>query len=392
MPHRHRHLPHWHYHWRLPGLTGLYLNASLRNFAVSMISIFIPIYIYKTTNSIQSIFVYYLYYYAFMLIMNYSMNVLMTKIGPDISVLISNIVLGGYLLSISLLKHNFNFVYLAALCDAILTPLYWIPYHLAFVKLGKEEQYGENVSLFSIVGRISAALGPLIGGLIIVAFGFESLFLVTVTIVLLSTIPLFFDRFKRVSKAPPFNHILRELVNPKYRDDLWAFWGVALEGIVLAIFWPIFVYKIVVSYKIIGAISSLGLLLSMGALFWAGKKVNKEGTKIYRMGLVGNSFNWLIRILLNSGWQIFIADFFYNLGSALLWTPFETMVYRKAAETEPFEFLIKREYALHTGGLMATLLVWLVWSFIPNWFVIFCLGALGICLTSLMIKKQVGRI
>lgn len=392
---RHRHLinlPHWQYRWRLPGLTGLYFNASLRNLAVAMIDIFIPIYIFKTTGSIQSIFVYYLYYYAFMLVMDYPLNIWMTKIGPDVSVLISNIVLGGYLLSIALLKQNFNFIYLAAFFNAVVTPLYWIPYHLAFVKLGKAEQYGKNVSLFSIVGRLSTALGPLIGGLVIGILGFEQLFMIAIIIVMFSTVPLFFDRFKRVSQAPAFNHVLRGLVSPKYRGDLLAFWGVALESIVLAIFWPIFVYKIIISFQVIGIISSLGLLLSMAILFWAGKRVNKDGSKIYRVGVMGNSFNWLIRILLNSGWQIFLADFFYNLGSALLWTPFDTMVYKKAAETDPFEFLIKRQFALHTGGIMAVLLVWLVWSFIPNWFVVFCLGALGICLTSFMINKQLGKV
>jgi hypothetical protein len=270
----------------------------------------------------------------------------------------------------------------------VVTPLYWMPYHLAFIKLGKEEKYGENVSWLSIVGRLSTALGPVIGGFIIVLLGFEKLFVIAVVIILLSTIPLFFDRFKRVSKMPPFSHILRGMVNPRYYDDLLAFWGVALESIVLAIFWPLFIYKIVVSYKVVGLISSLGLLVSMIVLFWAGKKVNKDGSRIYRIGVLGNSFNWLIRIFLNSGWQIFLADFFYNLGSALLWTPFETVVYRKAIGTDPFEFLVKREYALHIGGVIAVLLVWLFWIFIPNWFAIFCLGAVGLFLTGLMIKKQ----
>ncbi len=111
---RHRHLinlPHWQFNWRLPGLTGLYLNASLRNFAIAMIDIFIPLYIFKTTGSIQYIFIFYLYYYAFLIFLDYPLNILMTKIGPDLSALISNIILGGYLFSIILLNQNISFIF-----------------------------------------------------------------------------------------------------------------------------------------------------------------------------------------------------------------------------------------------------------------------------------------
>lgn len=387
--HNHRllHLPHWSFNWRLPGLTGLYLNACLRNFSIAMVNIFIPLFILKTTGKIEYIFIFYIYYHTFEVLLDYPLIFLMTKIGPDRSVLISNILLGCYLFSIALLKQNFSFIFLAALFNALMVPLYWIPYHLAFIKLGKEEKYGESVSYFSIFGRLSTALGPVAGGLIIVLFGFEKLFTAVVIFIMISTIPLFLDRFKRVSKAPPLDHILRGLIKSDYRDNLLAFWGVSLESLILAIFWPIFIYKVVNSYKIVGFISSLGLFLSMVMLFWVGKRVNRKGQGMLKVGVLTNSVNWLVRIFLNSGWQIFLADFFYNLGAALLWTPFDTMVYRKAIDSDPFDFLIKRELSLHVGGLLASLLVWFVWAFIPNWFVIFSLGAIGLFLTGLMIKN-----
>lgn len=381
-------LPHWQINWQLPGLTGLYLNAFLRNLALAMINIFIPLYILNTTKNLGFIFAYYLSWHFFQLLLDYPLVFLVTKIGPDNSSLISSFLLAFHLWALVMVKQNIAFLVLAALLSAILTPLYWIPYHLAFVKLGKQEKYGESFSFLSIFGQITSALGPLMGGFFIAFWGFTNLFILVIILIFISTIPLFFDKFKKTNSMPSWQTIFKGLLSKDYRSDLLAFWGIGMEAFVYDVFWPIFVFSVVESYKTLGIISSASLLLSLIVLFWAGKYVDKKGPGILKIGVAGNSLNWLTRVFLKTAHQFLIADFFYHLGRILLWTPFNAVMYKKAIQQGALEFLTKRELSIHSGGFLAAFVVLLTYLIKPSWPLIFSVGILGLLLSALMIDHH----
>jgi len=287
-----------------------------------------------------------------------------------------------------LIEKNTAFLFIAALLSAILIPLYWIPYHLAFVKLGKQEKYGESFSFLSILGRITSALGPVIGGFFIAFWGFTNLFMLVITLIFIATIPLFFDKFKKTNLMPSWQTIFKGLLAKNYRSDLLAFWGVGMESFIYAVFWPIFVYSVVASYKTLGIISSASLMLSLIVLFWVGKHVDKKGPGILKIGVAGNSLNWLTRVFLKTAPQFLIADFFYHLGGILLWTPFNAVMYQKAIRQGALSFLTKRELAIHAGGFLAALVVLLIYLIKPSWPLIFSVGILGLLLSSFMVKQQ----
>ncbi len=380
------HLPHWH----LPGLSGLYLNASLRNLAVAMINIFIPIYILETTGDLLFVFAFYLVYRGFLLFLDYPLIVFMSKIGPDFSSLLSGGLLALYLFVLTFIGRDLSFLFLATFLGAIVIPLYWVPYHLAFIKLAEKGRYGRSFSLLSVLGRFTSSLGPIIGGFIISFWGFNFLFSLAIILIFLSTFPLFLDNFKKTGRKPSLNEVLKGFLEKKERGSFLAFFGTGLESLVYTVFWPLFIYFSVRSYKTLGIISSASLVFTMVVLFWAGRYVDKRGIGIIKVGVLGNSLNWVVRLFCSTGLHFFLSDLFYQLGGILLWTPFNTVMYKKARKGKTLTFLTQRELAIHFGQFFGAFLAFVVYLIEPSWLLVFLVAIFGLFLSTFMIKVEDG--
>ena len=69
---------------RLPGYAGLFLSAAFFNLGMSLISLFIPLYVYSLTGRLATVFVFYALYHLIVFLAVYPTAVLVRKIGVDL--------------------------------------------------------------------------------------------------------------------------------------------------------------------------------------------------------------------------------------------------------------------------------------------------------------------
>ncbi len=367
------HLPHWHYQ-RLPGLSGIFLNAALRTFALGLATVFIPIFIWQQTGQMGLVFLFYFFLSSFQLIFLWPLARFLSVVGPDWAMAFSLFALAGFFLSLLLVQRALFWLIFAAALGAIPLSLYWLPYHLAFIRLG-HYHLGEKLGAITIITRLAAALAPALGGFAAHYWHFRFLWGLVVALLLLAVLPLFGDNYAHREVAVPFMRVWRF-----YRPRLslaTAFLAAGLEAIFYGVAWPIFVYSRLHHLTSLGLISTLALLLSVLFAWQVGRLTNRYPRNLLQLGSKLNALNWLFKSLANSPYLLGIFDALYQLVGVFVWIPFTFLTYR-AARRQPFAFLLGRAFFIGLGMWLAVLGIWLLVSWRASWWFIFALGSVAV--------------
>jgi hypothetical protein len=227
------------------------------------------------------------------------------------------------------------------------------------------------------------------GGLIIASLGFNWLYGLAIGLVILSGLPMFFDKFVKKNMRFNIRKILTSFWQAENINFTLAFLGSGFKDMVLNVAWPIFMFLIIKQYQTIGAIQTIAFLFTLMLLWRLGKQIDKGGVGIFKWGIAANSLIWMIRSFLLSPILIFLSNIIYGFGTLLIWTPFDAHMYKTLLKKRRLEFLILREAVIHFGGLLSSLLVLVFIKLSLGWYFIFSMAALGLILINLVFSKEV---
>jgi hypothetical protein len=377
-------------HFRLQGLWGIYLNIAFRDLGLALIDIFIPLYLFKITASLEKTFLFYALYHLMVLPASWFAGRVAQKIGLDVLEFISVIWRTLFLLALILAKIWPAFIWPAAIFWGITIPFCWLPYHYTVVSRCNSYQLGQIVSRLDIISKLMVGLGPFLGGLVIFNFDFALLYFFAIVAFLISGVVIFLDDFDRKKMRLDFRKIIKRFLRPSLHQFWLGMIGKGIESEIATVAWPLYIFLMVSSYTVLGGIQSVSFLISIITLWLVGKWVDKKGMTILNFGIVGNVLNWLIRPFLISGLLIFLSDLVYKLLSILIWVPFMTITYKKAAAMHKLEFFIQREWSLHlASGLTAVVMAFLVGRWHFSWNALFALGISGLLLCTLIVTPGV---
>ena len=128
---------------------------TIRNVALSLIGIFIPLFIFTldgkpiihTDDIINNLFwtlIFYLFIdVTIVLVMPISVEIMFGKLKFKNSIILGNIALAVTLFLLAASEWNFNYIFLSAFFAAFSGILYWIPFHLLFLR--KADTSGEHM-------------------------------------------------------------------------------------------------------------------------------------------------------------------------------------------------------------------------------------------------------
>jgi hypothetical protein len=364
------HLPHWDYSPKLKGLSGIYLNTAIRNLAFGILGIFIPIYIYQVTHSITDVFLFYLIHRTTTLVTVYPSAKLIHRIGPDIAMLLSSVLAAIYLTLLSSLTDTPSLIWITAIFGGIQLGLHWIPYHTAFADVTKEKKLSKGLTNVSNLTRLIRTLAPLAGGLVAAKFGFPTLLLMGVLMLIVSSLPVFFDEYDKKEKIKP----LRELIDDFYKTkDKTLFYSLFFQGFRIAIdgaIWPIILYSVLPDLQKIGGLTTITLIVSFAAVNWVGKRLKHFKIQPLIGGNVARSFIWLIRAITNHPLIIALTDPFYQFATIFVNVPRSILIYQ-LGKRRKLNFFTQRELAISFGRVVSLGLVFIIlkagypWKFIP---------------------------
>jgi len=368
------------------GINGILLSNFLLQFGFSIVGIFIPLYIFKITNSFFWILWFYLLFNLVIIISTLPTAKLIARFGSDKISFAGALVRLVFLIFLILAGKNPFFFILAAIFWGLAVPFCWIPFHLSIVGTDHTLSFGKDATKINFTNKIGVIAGPILGGLIIQSFGFNALYSVSFVFIMLSGIPLFFDKYEFKFPEISFRAIKENLPIRQMPRLFLGFFGAGLFNGLQEVVWPIYVFLLVGSYRFLGDITSIGLFGSFLLLAVVGQLADRFGSKILKISVPLNILNWLSRIFLTAPLSLFLINLAYQLVSIFVWIPLDQLSYQTAVQTKRLEYFLSREIAIHFGSFVAILiLIFGLGLFGLNWPMAFVFSAL-----SLLFILQLG--
>jgi MFS family permease len=340
-----------------------YITVSIQTFALSMISLFEPIYLFKLGFSIPQILLFFISVYLIFFFIIPLSGKIINYFGFEHSIFLSIPFCILYFLSLYLISFYSFFIFIAPVFLVIYKMLYWPSYHANFAKYGIKEQIGKEIGALKIIGLLIGVIGPFIGGLIIASFGFNVLFIIVSCILFVSIIPLFTTKEKFISQKFSYKDCFKRLFSKENKKNMWKFIGIG-EELINLVLWPIFIFLIIKNYSILGGVVSLSILVSVFATFYIGYSFdNGNGKRILRKSLFPYFIFWIIRGFIKNISGIFIIELFARIFRSGIFIPLTAHTYKMANQYGTLKYAIFFEQSLTIGKISIALIAFLLFTF-----------------------------
>lgn len=168
------------------------LSVWLHTLALSLVWVFIPILLLKSGFIITDVLLYYLIYNALDVPLNFVAKSLVRHIGARwVIVAAISLVVVFFTLFSSLENANWSTLILMALCVALYDTLYWVSHIYFFISSDRSTlRTSRTTGIMYAVRDFAGMLGPAAGAIILIFFNKNVAFTATITLLILSLLPL----------------------------------------------------------------------------------------------------------------------------------------------------------------------------------------------------------
>jgi len=153
-------------------------------------------------------------------------------------VILSTIPLLIFIVCLFLAKENLLFLGLAALFGGMESALFWFGYHGLFIKSVNEHSFGFSEGICRAVGILTLTITPILGSVLVLTWGFWSLFIVAAFFSLISALVISFS-----PEVKPYRDVSMLRVLGLFKKNLRPFGAYLGHGGEFAVYgsiWPIF--------------------------------------------------------------------------------------------------------------------------------------------------------
>jgi len=340
----------------------LFISSVVVSFALAMVQIFEPIYLYQIGYPLIKIAIFYLMVYGLFFFLIPLGAKFSNKYGYENGMFLGSALYVIFYISLFFIPSYPFLFYGAAIIYALQKTFYWTGFHADFAHNSEDKEEAREISSVNVSNAIMFILGPIIGGLIITYFGFAALFLVVSVLFLVSNIPMLLTKEKFDSREYHYNHIFNIFKKENWKN-LLACIGYGEELVVLVI-WPIFMSVMIVSYSKIGVLVGVATGITLVATLYIGRMCDKrDKRKILKFGSIIYSLSWLIRIFVRTITPIFLADTTSRISKSVIDVPIRALFYKKAKDGKRkndnsiMENVVNFEASLIIGKVIACLFI-----------------------------------
>lgn len=362
----------------------LYSSTLILNFAISMVTIFEPVFIYLLfidkyglSKTLQLVLFFYLGVYSLYFFILPLGAKFARRFGFEHSIAISTIFTSLFYVSLFAASYNVYFIFLAIIFYAVWKMFYWPAYHSDFAFFSADGEQGRQISNLLALESIVFIIGPLIGGLILEFSNFNILFVIVSMLMIVSNVPMLITKEKFEPADFSYFRAFSRLFRRDNFKKLMSLIGFGEELIALTI-WPIFIYVVVKDFLGLGALTSASIFVTTIIFLYIGKVADKgDGKWLLKFGVILYFFSWLLRIVTRNALGVFLVDAYSRVSKQAIAIPMTAMTYKKAHDTSIMKTILFFEMALVLGKIIAIILaIILLQFFTPGWNAIFITSAL----------------
>ncbi|TAL50870.1 hypothetical protein EPN81_01495 [Patescibacteria group bacterium] len=356
---------HRHSLGQINALPALASNRLLSFAASSIVSVFLPIFLYEFFDlSIVAV----LLWYAINFAVKFPFQVWAAQIFSRTG-LISSMVFGTfgimlfywtfYLLDTGSPFGPYILMTLGIIGLTIVSCFYWSPFHIDYAKFGPKKTRGAYLARLYALQQMIQVVAPVLAGWVIVTYGFFMNFFLGVILAGASIVPLFFLPTFKVKYEFGFWESFTKLFSKHFRPMSLSMMAYGAENIVGIVVWPIFLYAIFKGqYLEIGAFAAIVVVIGLVLELLVGRETDKfSAGKLLKYGTGIYALGWVWKGLVETVVGVFAASTFHNVGAILLRTPMDTLMYEQAADSGHYidEYTVLREIALGMGRVLMLL-------------------------------------
>jgi MFS family permease len=380
-------------------LLPLFLSQSLRSAAISLVSFFSAIYIFKRgleifgnqKQAFLSVFLFFLILYIFKIVANSLAEDFSSNFGLKAVIILGNFFTILTIISFFLSSGNFHILWLAAIYWGLAAGFFWFSRHVLVAKLCPEGRFGHALGTSLSLETIFSLMIPLLGGFLIAELGYQSLFLASLVIVLVSTIGFAFLKNQKTHHDINIKEILN--LFRAHKKMTLAYVGTGLissiysEGLIL------FIFLSVKKELKLGIFLTFSMLLVALIDYLMCNLIDHREKKIFiAYGTILNSLAWCGRFLSNTYGLLFVFDIIGRISGGMVDYPMEIISYEKALDGgSTGRAILFREFAITLGSIIAIVLLALTILLNLPLKIVFLTAALA-ALSKLLILKEDGVI
>lgn len=361
----------------------LYTATLILNFAVAMVSIFEPVFLYvffskfyPLKGALEQVTLFYLGVYVIYLFIVPLGAKFAKRYGYESSIALASIFQIALYFLLFGMNRFYPAVILAIIIYAIAKAFYWPAYHSNFAKFSSQGEQGRELSNLYILEAFVFIAGPLLGGLILQFYGFKVLFLVVSVLILVSNIPMLITKEQFDPHPFAYRDAFKRLFSKNTGKKFLAHMGYGEEWIILNM-WPIFMFLVASDYLGLGLISAISVFLSTAVLLFVGRWTDKSDKNVVlRYGTIFYFFSWLFKVLVRNPFGVASVDIFSRVAKNSIALPITADLYQEAQQGSVMNSIVFFEMSLVIGKIVAMLLCLLLLQiFTPGWNAMFILGA-----------------
>lgn len=272
-------------------LGELYSSMMLRSLAISLVGIFVPVYLYKFGYSITAILLFYGTFFTARIVWDFAGGYLVARYGPKHSIVVAYILQIVALAMFATLQTIAWPLIVMSVVWSASNSIFFIAYHTDFSKIKHSEHGGRELGWMHIVEKIGGMLGPITGGVIATLIGPSYTFLAAVLLFCFGLIPLFLtgEAVKTRQKLD-----FKGLSVTKIKHDLVSYVALSIENSICLAMWPLFMALFIFqdnTFVQLGAVSSIAVILSIVAAKVIASFIdNHRGRQLLKSAAVINAF------------------------------------------------------------------------------------------------------
>jgi len=341
-------------------ITALYIVNSMRSFALSLISIFIPVYLLQRNFTLVDVLIFLATAVTLQIFMSYFSLKHAFKKGIKQSFYISMpaVILFFILLyNITFLSRNLGnvgTVLLLGLVVSVSNSFYWTGYHVEFAKFSKKKNSAKQLSTMNILSTAASVIAPLIGALLISLFSYDVTFIAIIIIFLISLIPLIISK----DDHEPFDFKITNTMKKKYKDYVLPFFSEGLYSPATAYYWPVMLYLVFTNLPKMGGIYFVSNALYAIAVYTTGQILtNKNLYKLLRFGTIMHAITLFVRGFVKDFTALIFIQGIGGISGPFFAIPYRKAFYDKSKDQGIAEIIYMRETYLNLGRLCSYLLL-----------------------------------
>jgi len=355
MNHHNEHL--WWRYFPHKELTQIYISAAIRAFAISIISLFVPLYLYVEMNfSLEQTLYFFIFYAVVFAISSPFAAKLASYLGPKHVILLSVPFYLFFIVSLYFLPTIKTPLLLIGSLLGLSQSLYWMGMHLVFTKVSDHKHRGEEVGKRKGISVLATMFGPLIGGTLIKFIGFKLVFLLASLLLVCSALFLFLSKEKHLA----YHFSFRSLIDKRHWRNSLFFTARGTHVIAAGVIWPLFIFFILNDYLSLGIVGFLLSGISALLIILMGKySDHTKKRKIIRYLAGFESLAWFLKAFVNTVAQVFGVTIFGALTFGTMEAPLGALEYDKA-KGDVAGYFVNREIFICLGRILLLVFVIMV--------------------------------